>query len=160
MHHCDDPKSPASTRREFCVRTCHAVSLLTIGAAFHACGGSPTSPSSAPALPTVSGTLVNRSLSIAIDASSPLAAVGGAATVQVSTGVYLIARTAQSTFTALTAICTHEGCTVSGFANSVYVCLCHGSEYSTSGAVVQGPASSPLRQFPTTFANNVVTVSV
>jgi hypothetical protein len=23
-----------------------------------------------------------------------------------------------------------------------------------------GPASSPLRQFPTTFANNVVTISV
>ena len=160
MNQTEDPRFSASTRREFCVRTCHAVSLLTLGAAFHACGGSPTSPSSAPALPTVSGTLVNRSLSITIDASSPLAAVGGAATVQVSTGVYLIARTAQSTFTALTAVCTHEGCAVSGFANSVYVCPCHGSEFNMSGGVVQGPAASPLRQFPTTFAGNVVTISV
>lgn len=160
MNQTEDPRFSASTRREFCVRTCHAVSLLTLGTAFQACGGSSTSPSSAPALPSVSGTLVNRNLSITIDASSPLAAVGGAATVQASTGTYLIARTAQSAFTALTAVCTHEGCAVSGFANSVYVCPCHGSEFNMSGGVVQGPAASPLRQFPTTFAGNVVTISV
>lgn len=160
MNQTDDPKSSASTRREFCVRTCQAVSLLTLGTAFQACGGSSTSPSSAPALPSVSGTLVNRNLSITIDASSPLAAVGGAATVQASTGTYLVARTAQNAFTALTAVCTHEGCAVSGFANNLYVCPCHGSEFNTSGGVVQGPASSPLRQFPTTFAGNVVTISV
>jgi cytochrome b6-f complex iron-sulfur subunit len=159
MNQTADPKSLASTRREFCVRTCQAVSLLTLGATFHACAG-PNSPSSVPSLPSVSGTLVNRSLSITIDAASPLAAVGGAAIVQASTGTYLIARTAQSAFTALTALCTHADCAVSGFANSVYVCPCHGSEFNTSGSVVQGPAPAPLRQFPTTFANNVVTISV
>ncbi len=40
------------------------------------------------------------------------AAVGGAATVTASTGTYPVARTAQSAFTALTAVCTHEGCAV------------------------------------------------
>jgi len=152
--------SSGSTRREFCARACQAASLLTLGAAFQACGGSSTSPSSAPALPSVSGTLANRTLTITVDTASPLAAVGGAATVTVSTGTYLVARTAQSTFTTVTAVCTHEGCAVTGFANSRYVCPCHGSEFSTSGAVVQGPASSSLRQFPTTFDNNVVTISV
>jgi len=152
--------SSGSTRREFCARACQAASLLTLGAAFQACGGSSTSPSSAPALPSVSGTLASRTLTIAVDAASPLAAVGGAATVTVSTGTYLVARTAQSSFTTVTAVCTHEGCAVTGFANSRYVCPCHGSEFSTSGAVVQGPASSSLRQFPTTFDNNVVTISV
>ena len=156
----DDLTVPASTRREFCVRTCQAVSLLTLGAVIPGCGGSSTSPSSAPSLPSVSGTLVNRTLTIAIDAASPLAPVGGAATVTVSTGTYLIAHTAQSAFTAVTAVCTHEGCAVTGFANALYVCPCHGSEFSTSGAVVQGPAASPLRQFPTTFAGTVVTISV
>jgi len=154
----DEPSAP--TRREFCVRTCQAVSLLTLGAVVPACGGSTTSPSSAPPLPSVSGTLVSRTLTITVDAASPLTAVGGAATVTASTGTYLIARTAQSAFTAVTAVCTHEGCAVTGFANSRYVCPCHGSEFSTSGAVVQGPAPSALRQFPTTFANNVVTISV
>jgi nitrite reductase/ring-hydroxylating ferredoxin subunit len=156
----DDPTRAAPTRREFCARGCQAVSLLALGAVIPACGGSPTSPSSAPALPSVSGTLVNRTLTIGVDAASPLAAVGGAATVTVSTGTYLVARTAPSAFTAVTAVCTHEGCAVTGFANARYVCPCHGSEFSTSGAVVQGPASSPLRQFPATFLNNEVTISV
>jgi cytochrome b6-f complex iron-sulfur subunit len=160
MHQPDDRACVRPTRREFCVRSCQAVSLLTLGAVVPACGGSTTSPSSAPALPSVSGTLVNRTLTITIDAASPLAAVGGAASVTVSTGTYLVARTAQSALTTVTAVCTHEACAVTGFANSLYVCPCHGSEFSTSGAVVQGPASSALRQFPTAFANNVVTISV
>jgi hypothetical protein len=72
------------------------MSLFALGAVIPACGGSTTSPSSAPALPSVSGTLVNRTLTIAIDAASPLAAVGGAATVTASTGTYLVARTSQT----------------------------------------------------------------
>jgi cytochrome b6-f complex iron-sulfur subunit len=160
MHPSDDQRLPIPTRREFCVRTCQAVSLLTLGAAMPGCGGSSTSPSSAPTLPSVAGTLVNRTLTIALDAASPLATVGGAATVTASTGTYLVARTAQNAFTTVTAVCTHEGCAVTGFANARYVCPCHGSEFTTSGAVVQGPAASSLRQFPTTFENNVVTISV
>lgn len=142
------------------MRSCQAVSLLTLGAVIPGCGGSSTSPSSAPVVPSVSGTVSNRTLTVTIDAASPLAAVGGAAMVTVSTGTYLIARTAQTTFATVTAVCTHEACAVNGFTGSRYVCPCHGSEFTTSGAVVQGPASSPLRQFPTTFADNVVTVSV
>jgi cytochrome b6-f complex iron-sulfur subunit len=160
MPHADDLSFPGSTRREFCVRTCQAVSLLTLGAIAPGCGGSSTSPSDAPQLPSVAGAVVNRTLTITVDSASPLAAVGGAAMVTVSTGSYLVARTSQTTVTTVTSVCTHEGCAVTGFANSVYVCPCHGSEFSTSGAVVQGPAASALRQFPTTFANNVVTISV
>jgi cytochrome b6-f complex iron-sulfur subunit len=163
MDHSNDSTAPVQTRRDFCVRTCQAVSLLTLGAVIPACGGSSTSPSnSAPALPTVAGSLAGRTLTINIAAGSPLAAVGGAATVTVSTGTYLVARTSQSAVTAVTAVCTHEGCAVTGFDSAHYVCPCHGSTFTTSGAVVQGPASSPLRQFPATFdaASNVVTVSV
>ena len=160
MKHAKDIRSAIPTRREFCVRSCQAVSLLTLNAAFQACGSSPTAPSSAASLPSASGTIVNGALTIAIDSASPLSPVGGAALVQVASGAFLVARTSQDAFTALTAICTHEGCTVSGFENQVYVCPCHGSRFSTSGSVVQGPASSALRQFPTRFANNVVTISI
>jgi cytochrome b6-f complex iron-sulfur subunit len=159
VKHAEDIGSTIPTRREFCARTCQAVSLVTLNAAFQACGGGPTSPSSAPSLPSTSGAIVNGALTVTIDSASPLSPVGGAALVQVSSGTFLVARTSQDSFTALTAICTHEGCTISGFANQVYVCLCHGSQFSTSGTVVQGPASSPLRQFPTRFANNVLTIS-
>jgi cytochrome b6-f complex iron-sulfur subunit len=163
MDHCDDPTASVQTRREFCLRSGKAVSLLTLGAVLPACGGSSTSPgNSAPALPTVSGSLVSRTLTINIAAGSPLATVGGAAMVSVSSGTYLVARTSQSAVTAVTAVCTHEGCAVTGFDGARYVCPCHGSTFATSGAVVQGPAPSPLRQFPAAFdaASNIVTISV
>ena len=122
--------------------------------------GSPTSPSStAPSLPTIHGTTANGVVSVTIDPASSLASVGGAALVQAASAAFLVARTAQNSFTALTAICTHEGCTITGFQSPIYVCPCHGSQYSTSGGVLGGPATQPLRQFATQFANNVLTIS-
>jgi cytochrome b6-f complex iron-sulfur subunit len=104
--------------------------------------------------------VVNNAIALTIDASSPLNAVGGAALVQTSAGPFLVAQTSAGSFTALTAVCTHQGCTVSGFQSSQYVCPCHGSTYSTSGAVIQGPAPSPLRSFATRFAAGVLTITV
>lgn len=95
-----------------------------------------------------------------VDGSSPLATVGGAARVQASSASFLVTRTAQDAFSALTATCTHEGCTVTGFANQAFVCPCHGSQFNATGGVLRGPASTPLRQFPTTFSNNVLTITV
>jgi cytochrome b6-f complex iron-sulfur subunit len=156
----DAIEAPVPTRREFCVRTCRAVSLLTVGSVIQACGGNSMSPSgSAPALPTVNASVANGALTVTIDAASPLASVGATALVQASSGNFLVARTAQDVFTALTAVCTHDGCTVSGFDNQVYVCPCHGSRFTTGGSVVQGPAPSPLRQFSTRFANGILTIT-
>lgn len=116
--------------------------------------------SNVPALPVLNGSVTNGLLLITIDAASPLASVGGAALAQTSSGNFLLSRTAQDTFKALTAVCTHQACTVTGFADQTFVCPCHGSEDNTSGGVTRGPASSPLRAFPTAFANNVLTVTV
>jgi cytochrome b6-f complex iron-sulfur subunit len=149
------------TRREFCARAAGTVSLLTLGASFPGCGGSSMSPSpgAVPSLSTINASVVNGSIAVSIDAASRLAAVGSAALVQTGAGNFLVARTAQDTFSALTAVCTHQGCTVSEYQNQVYQCPCHGSRYSTSGAVVAGPATSPLRQFATSLSGNVLTIA-
>jgi Rieske Fe-S protein len=48
-------------------------------------------------------------------------------------------------FKAFSAVCTHQGCTVSGVSNGVITCPCHGSAFDiTTGAVRQGPATQPL----------------
>ena len=149
----------AFTRRVFCLQACEVASLAALGSMLQACSGSPTSPTStAPALPTINGAVANGVVTVTIDPASSLASVGGAALVQVSSGAFLVARTAQNTVTALTAICTHEGCTITGFQSPVYVCPCHGSQYSTSGGVLNGPATQALRQFTTQFVNNVLTI--
>ena len=109
----------------------------------------------------LNGTTANNAVTLSVDASSPLATVGNAALVQASGTVgFLVARTAQDSFTALTAMCTHQGCTITNYQSPTYGCPCHGSEFSTTGAVKNGPASSPLRQFSTQFANSVLTISL
>jgi cytochrome b6-f complex iron-sulfur subunit len=148
-------------RRQFVTHSCQVVSLATLGALLEACSGGPSSPtSSAPPLASITGTVSSGVVNVSVDAASPLATVGGAAFVQSSSGNFLVSRTAQETFVALTAICTHEQCNVTGFQNSRYVCPCHGSQYTTSGAVVQGPATRALTQFATRFANNVLTITL
>jgi Rieske Fe-S protein len=132
---------------------------LTLAALIQGCGSSsPTSPSNVPALPTVTGTTVAGGVTVPVGASSPLAAAGSAALVQSGSSVFLVSRSSAASFVALTAICTHEGCTVTGFENQNYVCPCHGSRYNLNGGVVQGPAPAALRQFASDVANDVLTI--
>jgi cytochrome b6-f complex iron-sulfur subunit len=157
-------ESVAQSRREFCQHACHAASLAALGLLLPGCGGSsPTSPTGGggvPNLPVLSSTISGSAFTLTIDASSPLNTVGNAALVQASGRQFLVAHTAQDTFVALTATCTHEACTVSGFSGGSYVCPCHGSRYNTAGAVLSGPAPRNLAQFASAFANGVLTVSV
>lgn len=139
------------------------MSFVAVGALIESCGGSPTSAgagSSLPNLPVLGASSSGNTVTLTVDANSPLATVGNAALVQLSAGSFLVARTGQDTFSAVTAICTHEGCIVSKYQSGTYGCPCHGSEFSTSGAVKSGPAALPLRQFSTQFANNVLTISL
>ena len=150
------------SRRTFCVHACQAASCLALGSLVPACGGGGggSSPSNVPQLSVVNGNVSGNTVMVQIDSASPLAAVGGAAMVRSSGGAFLVSRTGSETFAALTSICTHETCTITGFDNMNYVCPCHGSEFSTTGRVLRGPASAPLRSFATQFSNNILTISL
>jgi Rieske Fe-S protein len=48
-------------------------------------------------------------------------------------------------YNGFSAVCTHVGCVLSEVADGTIDCPCHGSEFKiTNGAVVTGPAPSPL----------------
>ncbi len=65
-----------------------------------------------------------------------------------------------NSFTALTSVCTHEGCTNNwSFANDRFTCSCHGSQFDPSGRVLNGPATSPLAQFSTQVNGNTLTIT-
>lgn len=155
-------KPAEQSRREFCGQACRVAVAGVLGSALAACGGggSPTGPSGAPPLTTLSGTATASGVTVAIDTASPLATVGGAALVQSSRGSFLVARTGESAFSVVTATCTHQACTINGFSGNRYVCPCHGSNFDTSGRVLQGPAVSPLRVFPSSFTGGVLTVAL
>jgi Rieske Fe-S protein len=157
----------STTRREFCTHACQAASLAAAGALWTGCGGggdsgNPAGPSgpnppAAPgtALTAVSSSVAGRTVSITL-AGTSLANVGGVATTGNSLGTFLISQPGPDTFVVLTATCTHEACTINGFANSRYLCPCHGSQYSADGNVVQGPAVQSLQQFPSSVTDGVL----
>jgi Rieske Fe-S protein len=149
----------AVSRRQFCAGACQVASCAALSTLVSACADGPTSPSggAATTLPTLTGRF--SAAVVQVNASgTALANVGGAALVESVAGLFLLARTSASGFTAVDAVCAHEGCTVNGIAGDIYVCPCHGSRYDLNGQVVHGPAKASLRQYVTAFADDVVTI--
>src|SRR5688500_6593946 len=159
-----DGDQVGQSRRGFCVQACQMASLAAIGTVLQSCGGgSPTSPSgggNAPPLSVISASVANGAIAVAVDGTSPLATVGASALVRASGNEVLVSRTGTGTAVAETAVCTHEACTITGFANERFVCPCHGSQYTIAGAVVVGPATRSLRQFTTQITGNTLTITL
>jgi cytochrome b6-f complex iron-sulfur subunit len=154
--------NPRTSRREFCA---HAISLVTVTSLIEGCGskGNPAAPGgggSVPSLATVPGTAASGTITVSNVSGTALANVGSAALVQAGSNSILVTQTAQGSFSAFTAICTHEQCVITGFQSGAFVCPCHGSQYNTNGAVQQGPATRALQRFTTQFTNNVLTITV
>jgi len=64
------------------------------------------------------------------------------------------------TFKAFSAICTHQGCTVSTVESGTINCPCHGSQFAIAdGAVVNGPAKKPLPAKKITVSGGSITAA-
>ena len=62
-------------------------------------------------------------------------------------------------YTALSDICTHQGCSISYDAASTHlICPCHGGSYDINGNVLGGPPPSGLTKYTVTQNGNVLTV--
>ncbi|WP_426520949.1 ubiquinol-cytochrome c reductase iron-sulfur subunit [Diaminobutyricibacter sp. McL0618] len=85
--------------------------------------------------------------------------VGGGTSASMGSNPIVVAQPTAGKVVAFSAICTHAGCTVAP-AGKEFDCPCHGSRYDAStGAVIQGPAPSPLTKLTATVSGNTVTVS-
>ncbi|WP_046468551.1 Rieske (2Fe-2S) protein [Allosalinactinospora lopnorensis] len=74
--------------------------------------------------------------------------VGGG--IVVIDGKLVLTQPEEGEFKAYTAVCTHRGCTIQE-VNEHIRCLCHGSRFDIStGEVVRGPATEPLKTFGVT----------
>ena len=72
----------------------------------------------------------------------------------------IIARLSTTSFTALGRACTHQGTPVNFRPNQGdFFCSAHGSIFSTTGSVVQGPATQPLRQYRAELSGNILRVT-
>lgn len=126
-----------------------------------ACGTSPTQTGpDAPEPPTDGGPTCAGCLDLSDPANAALMHVGGSRVVRFNNASVLVARISDTSFIALSAICTHAGCTVR-FATTQISCPCHGSLFALDGTVTRGPATRPLAKYTATYdpATNIVTLS-
>lgn len=72
--------------------------------------------------------------------------VGGAITAQLDGVPVIITQPTAGEFVGLSAICTHQGCTVAPEGEAL-ACPCHGSTFDLAGAATRGPATEPLATF-------------
>jgi cytochrome b6-f complex iron-sulfur subunit len=136
------PAAPVS-RRAFV----SAATLSVIGAALaSACSGGGDGPTGVITPPTTTGVTVSGSV-ITIDLAQVPALEAADGFILVSRPSTLVIRTGTDAYRAFTSVCTHEQCTVGDYRGGRIVCPCHGSQYDSSGQVVVGPATRPLREF-------------
>jgi Rieske Fe-S protein len=93
-------------------------------------------------------------------------AVGGAVVVAVPEvesvgGKIIVVRSAENTYNAIAAKCTHKGCIIGYDAdNKRFECPCHGSQYGLDGSVLHGPTVKPLQAYSVSIANGIVSISI
>ena len=113
--------------------------------------------SAPPAEPTASA---NGDGSFSLDLEEPPAPGTAIAFVFPEQKPGLLFQTADGKLAALSAICTHSGCTVEGKgeAGKEIHCPCHDSVFSASGLPQSGPAKKPLTRYNVAFADGKATI--
>jgi cytochrome b6-f complex iron-sulfur subunit len=113
-------------------------------------------------LPTANSATCGTGLCIDLGdaAHKELVTAGGAMLIDTSNDTIMVVRASDTQVLALSAICTHAGCSMD-YAPSQHLlnCACHGSQFSTDGRVLRGPANRSLRLYTATLANNVITIA-
>ena len=143
-------------RQEFLSKLGISLAAVCIGCNLASCGsdvknGDPT-PGNNP--PDGSGPLLTA------DLNSEIKAVGGS---KVGAGIILVrlaAGNVAESFTAVQVACTHQGTSINyNNAQGIFICPNHGSEFSTTGALLQGPAGFPLKQYKVNITGTNLTVT-
>jgi cytochrome b6-f complex iron-sulfur subunit len=132
--------------------------LILLPGAVAACSSSASSPTALSPSAADAGGRPARSQATALSAVQVQQSQVPVGTAVVVSG-YVVAQPVPGQFVAYSAACTHRGVTVSAGNGTTLHCPAHGSEFDgATGAVLNGPASSPLAPVSVNPSNGVLTI--
>ncbi|MGD0698598.1 MAG: Rieske (2Fe-2S) protein [Trebonia sp.] len=106
----------------------------------------PASAAASPASGGISGTVLGQTADIP---------VGGG--MVFTDAKVVVTQPTKGVFKGFSAVCTHVGCLCNQVADGTIDCPCHGAKFAVAtGAVVAGPASSPLPSAPITVTDGKI----
>ena len=114
-------------------------------------------------LPT--GTTKTCGTNVCLDLNDPankaLTMPGGAMLVDTSRDTVMVIRMSSTDVIALSAICTHAGCSLNFESSSqLLTCPCHGSVFAEDGQVVKGPARIALTTYAASLDTSTNTITI
>jgi Rieske Fe-S protein len=140
---------PALTRRAVMAGTCGAAcaAVVTACASYGPGGASdpaPSTPAPSAGAPPAAAQPGGGGAAPGVARTADIPVGGGAVLAEQD---LVITQPVAGQFRAFSATCTHQGCAVDEVADGTINCPCHGSRFAVEdGAVVDGPAGSPLPQ--------------
>lgn len=144
-------------RKEFLSKFGITMAAVCAGCSLYSCGSDPKdepTPDGGTNNPPANGGLFT------VNLDSELKSVGD---FKVSNGVIIVrlaAGTASSAFTAVQVACTHQGTSINyNAAQGKFICPNHGSQFSTGGTVLLGPAAQPLKAYNVGITGSTLTVT-
>ena len=144
-------------RQEFLSKLGIGIVAVCAGCSLVSCGSKGNNP--VPAGETSPPTRGSGIL-FSIDMNTQLTNIGDSTVMQ---GVILVrtaAGNSEDAFTAVQVACTHQGNSIGyNVGQGIFICPAHGSEFNKNGAVVLGPAASPLQKYNVTIIGSTLTVS-
>jgi len=144
-------------RKEFFSTFGFGLATVCVGSCLASCGkSSPESPSTGGG----SGGTPPSSVNFTVDLNNEIKNIGEQLVKSGVIVVRLAAGAATTSFTAVQVSCTHQGTGIN-FSPSQgnFICPNHGSQFSPSGAVLNGPASSNLKKYNIAITGNAMTVT-
>lgn len=95
-----------------------------------------------------------------VDLNNEIKNVGESVTKNGVIVVRLAAGTAAGSFSAVQVACTHQGTSIEFKSNlGNFVCPNHGSQFTTTGTVLNGPATANLKRYKIAVTGNTMTVT-
>src|SRR5471030_2137257 len=135
-------------RSEFLSKFSLGMAAVCAGCSLVSCGGGSKNDNPAPGITPGAPPATGSGNLFTVDLSNDLLNVGDSKIADKVILVRLAAGNSATSFAAVQVACTHQGGTLGYNVNQgIFICPLHGSEFSTTGQVLLGPATTALHEY-------------